>query len=350
MKPYTVSDSILFVNHHRYRRSGHLGHALVEYAPGRLLAFYSDCAGSRHNGHNGFGWMNYKRSLDGGGTWGEPETLEYSKELFLDGEVSVSCEKAVCTNRGTIVLSCLINEYAPAWEPWRAPTYLRSFDGGFSWTPPRVLSEQPGRVYDMRYRDGVIYALHFANDGRKSFCGNAPEHQYKLLVSADDGETFTERSTLPFDTMGRGYGSLCFRPDGTLLAYIYNSRDEYTMDVCVSHDLGMTWNAPVPSYVGKRIRNPQTAYYGGRYFLHGRSGCVDRTKPMNFVLYTSDDGILWDNGVFIRETPAGAHGGAAYYSNNLIVHTPDGRERLLIQASDAYEAARTDIRHWWVDA
>ncbi len=58
-------EGILFVNHHEKRRSGHLGHALVEYADGCILAFYSNCAGSRNAGHSGFGWMEYKRSTVG---------------------------------------------------------------------------------------------------------------------------------------------------------------------------------------------------------------------------------------------------------------------------------------------
>ena len=74
---YTVSpgtvpgEGILFVNHHEKRRSGHLGHALVEYEDGKLLAFYSNCAGSRNHGHSGFGWVEYRRSEDGGETWDE---------------------------------------------------------------------------------------------------------------------------------------------------------------------------------------------------------------------------------------------------------------------------------------
>ena len=37
------SEGELFANQEPLRRSGHLGHALVEYEPGKLLAFYASC-------------------------------------------------------------------------------------------------------------------------------------------------------------------------------------------------------------------------------------------------------------------------------------------------------------------
>ena len=296
--------------------------------------------------------MEYKRSTDGGETWSEPIVLDYSKEAFLDGMFTVSCEKAVRAADGSIVLICLRNLCQPAWEPWLTPTVLRSEDGGETWSEPVGLTPDAGRTYDLRVseKDGAIYALHFANDAKKFFCGNAPEHRYKLLISRDNGRTFSERSVVPFDTDGRGYGSLMLAPDGRMIAYAYNSRNEYELDCCISRDDGLTWEQPSHCHVAKRIRNPQTAYLNGVYFLHGRSG-VTPELPINFVLYTSPDGLNWDGGVYLRVTPEGARGGASYYSNNLVTGTlGQGKRRLLIQTSDAYEEARTDIRHWWIDA
>lgn len=58
------NDGILFVNHASQGRGGHLGHALVEYAPGKILAFYANCSAvdSQWKGHSADGWMEYKRS------------------------------------------------------------------------------------------------------------------------------------------------------------------------------------------------------------------------------------------------------------------------------------------------
>ena len=50
--PDPPNDGIMFVDHARSGRSGHLGHALVEYAPGKILAFYPNCS-DRNDGHTG---------------------------------------------------------------------------------------------------------------------------------------------------------------------------------------------------------------------------------------------------------------------------------------------------------
>lgn len=66
------SQGRMFVNHQKNHRSGHLSHALVEYKKGHIIAFYSNCSGMRNRwspGHNGFGWLEYKTSADGGETW-----------------------------------------------------------------------------------------------------------------------------------------------------------------------------------------------------------------------------------------------------------------------------------------
>ena len=79
--PDPPNAGLLFVDHSPKARSGHLGHALVEYEDGKILAFYPNCSGD-NNGHSAVGWMEFKRSEDGGKTWGEPEVLSYSKNLF----------------------------------------------------------------------------------------------------------------------------------------------------------------------------------------------------------------------------------------------------------------------------
>ena len=75
------NEGMMFVDHSKENRSGHLGHAMVEYADGQILAFYPNC-NTDNNGHSGRGWMEYKRSGDGGLTWSEGEILAYSKRLY----------------------------------------------------------------------------------------------------------------------------------------------------------------------------------------------------------------------------------------------------------------------------
>ena len=349
--PYPPNDGILFVDHSKANRSGHLGHALVEHEPGNILAFYSN--NSDHNrGHSGDGWMEYRLSEDAGRTWSDPTPLPYSKQTY-EGPTgrAVACEKAVATSEGGIVLFNL--EYRKpqgkgSWHPHYEPTYLRSFDAGRTWDGPYRLCDEPGRIYEALYRDGVIYVLSFCNDTTDQFTGTMPEHVYRLYVSTDQGRTFIERSALPFNTIGRGYGTMAFLHDGSIIAYVYNINDEKHLDYVISRDNGMTWQPPKTAYFEKQIRNPQMASFKDGFILHGRSGSKgEQSIRGHFVLYTSDDGVTWDGGRYLRMQDAG-HGA---YSNNLLVTDPaDGnRRRLLIQASHAYRQNQANVLHWWLE-
>ncbi len=344
------NEGILFVDHQKTGRSGHLGHALVEYAPGKMLAFFPNCS-DVNDGHNGDGWMEYRRSEDSGRTWGEPAPLDYSKQIYESGRGrSVMCEKAICTNDGDILLFNLecanISQNNFTWQPLGVPTCLRSSDGGRTWGSAKPMGDEPGRVWDVLYHRGVIYVLELFNDSSIAWYGNLPEHHYSLYVSEDHGRTFARRSILPFNIIQRGYGALAFLPDAGLTAYVYNQTDEKHLDYVTSRDDGKTWSEPNTAFFAKQIRNPQMAAFKGGFVMHGRSGCKGGDEISgHFVLYTSTDGIRWDEGQYLQMRTAG--GGA--YSNNLIVRGTDGRpDRLLIQASHAYEKSKTNICHWWL--
>jgi len=346
--PATPDEGILFVDHSPTGHSGHLGHALVEYAPGKILAFYPHCFG-RNAGHSGDGWMEYKRSVDGGRTWSEAMTLEYSRQAYQaagDGH-SVMCEKAVCTDNGDIILFNL-ESVNPTyfWEPLAVPTFLRSTDCGISWSDAQPIGSVAGRFSDAVYHQGVVYVLKFCNDCQVFFCGNRPEHHYELYTSKDNGHTFTLQSILSFNAIDRGYGTMEFLSDTELIVYVYNYNDECHPEYVISRDAGKTWEVPQSTYLAKRIRNPQLTAFKDGYVLHGRSGEKgnDAMKG-HFVLYTSTDAIHWDEGRYLQKQTAGL--GA--YSNNLIIHDPDGGpDRLLIQASHAYSRDLTNIYHWYL--
>ena len=87
--------------------------------------------------------------------------------MLFDGIHSISVEKAVGTNDGTIVAFCLRNSALALdfCEPWASPTVIRS---------------------------------------------------------SDEGKTFTTQSVIPINTYNRAYGSLLFTNDGTLHSYAYN--------------------------------------------------------------------------------------------------------------------------------
>ena len=341
----------MFVNHEKNGRSGHLSHALVEYRKGCVMAFYSNCSGTRDAwapGHNGFGWLEYRRSTDGGRTWDDATILPYSWDSFLNQPFTVSCEKAVSTRDDEIIALCIRNEDANGWEPYLEPVVVKSSDGGRSWSDAKPMCDKKGRIYDAHVYDGSIYVLMLAND---QWLATLPEHRYYLYRSDDGGETFTLHGELPGDPKNHAYGAMTRRDDGALICYEYDSRDEFNMVYHVSHDMGRTWDESGKSFVKKRIRNPQVAKVKGGFLLHGRSGCGSHDLPMYFVLYTSADGIHWDDGEYICEK----HGHTAYYSNNLVLEE-NGRQRVLIQSSVPYEKPRpgireggTNISHWFLD-
>lgn len=344
------NQGMIFVNHETNGRSGHLGHALVEYAPGKILAFYPNCSDA-NDGHNGDGWMEYKRSEDGGHTWSEPQTLDYSKQRYdSDRRRSVLCEKAVRTDDGAILLFNFECENIPErqfqWQPIGIPTILRSTDGGNSWETARPMGDEPGRIWDVIVHNGTIFVLELYND-KKHGNHNLPRHHYSLYESTDDGRTFRRRSILPFEVPGRLYGTMAILADGSLIAYIYNIADEKHLEYVISQDGGETWSEVRTAYFAKQIRNPQMTAFKNGYILHGRSGSMGQDEVKgHFVLYTSGDGIHWDEGRYLQMQTAG--NGA--YSNNLLVRdTPSGvPNRLLIQASHAYDAGKTNVMHWWL--
>lgn len=357
------NDGILFVDHAPAKRGGNLGHALVEYEDGKILAFYPNCSAESHNpkksdkGHSARGWMEYKRSEDGGETWSDRNVVAYSKNLFDNGQsgktskkLSAFAEKAVRTDKGEIVLFFLVCDITTnvIWRQFQVPTYISSPDGGYTWREPSALCDSRGRLYDAKYHNGEILALHFRNDNEINFLGNKPEHVYELHVSRDGGRTFEKRSELPFDTIGKSYGTMGIRDNGNIIVYIYNSKAEHTMDYVVSDD-GRTWSEPRIAHFKKKIRNPQMAVLNGCYFMHGRSAFLQGKKEEkgHFVLYASRDGFAWDDGIYLRMREEGI----AAYSNSIVVGSlnPHKRNRLLLQASHAYEQHLTNVYHWWID-
>ena len=346
--PNTPNDGILFVDHQKTDRSGHMGHALVEYAPGKILAFYPSCSSEdmTWHGHSGYGWMEYKRSVDGGESWSEPIIEPNSKALF-DQNIgrTFMCEKAVVTDSGRIVLfylCCDMITNGHIWEPYFEPYFATSEDGGESFSPAKMLFNKRGRVYDAIYRDGVIYVLFCSDPTPGKEHSAAPE--YLLYVSIDNGESFTLCSALPFSTtFNNFYGTMCFTPSGDLLAYTYEQTDEFNLQYLCSRDNGITWSKEQRAHFKNRLRNPQLVYFKDRFFMHGRGG--DGNLYGSLILYSSYDGVNWDDGRLLRRVSAGC--GA--YSNNLVLHLPDGRERLMIQSSHAYEANKTNIIMFFVD-
>lgn len=328
-----MEEPELYVDNESRGRSGHMTHAMAEFAPGCFIDFNSNCSAARHDGHWPYGWVEYRISKDSGKTYSDVYTLQYSVDSFHDGLYAISVEKAVGCEDGTIVAFCLRNDATAPYfcEPWQTPTVITSSDGGMTWSEPVVYSPYPGRTYDAVYYNDAIYVMHFCNE---HFLGRTPDHKFRIYKSIDNGKSFEEWSTIPFDTHDRGYGSILFDTEGVLHAYTYNLNAESQMDHAVSKDFGKTWTVLNPCYVAKGIRNPQTALIDGAYLLHGRA-----SNDEGLVLYTSEDATNWDEGCFITQKRA-----PAYYSNNLNLKDEKGNF-LLIQYSDSYSGAKVNVMH-----
>ncbi|MBO5059791.1 MAG: exo-alpha-sialidase [Clostridia bacterium] len=331
---YTVEIEApeLYVDNESRKRSGHMTHAMAEFAPGCFIDFNSNCSALKWNGHSTYGWVEYRISKDAGKTYSDVYKLPYSVDSFLDGIYTISVEKAVATDDGTIVALCLRNDAAAGCEPWDTPTAVTSSDGGATWSEPIVVSPYKGRIYDAVYHDGAIYVLQFCNE---HFLGSNWEHRYRIYKSTDNGKSFEELCMIPFDTERRGYGAMLFDAAGTLHVYAYNEAKECEMDHAISTDGGRRWIVCEPCHLEKGIRNPQVALIDGVYILHGRSAAAE-----GFVLYSSENATDWDEGcMLIRDKHA-----AAFYSNNLNL-TDEKGNFLLVQYSDQYRFACVNVMH-----
>lgn len=333
---FTVSDREIYVNHEKAQRSGHMGHALIDAGKGRILDFNSNCDGKRCGGHSGWGWMEYRISGDYGRTWGAPRVLPYSKRMFDEGRHTALCEKGVKAPDGRIILFFQITDCREeiCCEPWSAPTMAVSADGGETFSDGVPTGAEPGRIYDAVADDKGVYFLIQANE---HFLGARPEHVYKVYRS-DAGGPFVP-ATLPIDARGKGYGAMEFTAKGELIAYVYDSRREDMLTYTISRDRGRTWSAPAQSRVAKLIRNPQVRRLGDVWFMIGRNGGAGD----GLVLYSSEDGLRWDDGIKVDCRPPKT--GTGYYGCLLPILEPGCAPRMLVQYSHVYSAHRVNVAH-----
>lgn len=347
------NPGILFVNREPTGRSGHMGNTLTQCANGDVLAFYTNTSGILRGGHLLDGWSEYRRSTDGGHTWGEALVFPHSRQTWEDSRWNVEVDET--KSAIVMALTTAPNGTVIAFSNGGASgtaVYHLSHDHARTWGDARTLDSQsahlPRLTYDAAFvHEDTIYVMYISR-------GDRDRHNLMLYVSTDHGESFTLRSDQLFP--GKRYWwyqTGRFLDDGRLVVHVYNmeeNEDEYLYRT-LSEDQGLTWSEPEVLRPAKRIRNPQMSdKIGGYYFMHGRSGSCGPERG-NFVLYKSTDGLNWDEGVFLnrREGLAGMPGGQAY-SANTVVRDKEGNAppRLLIQASVGYSRHRVNTRHWWI--
>ena len=150
---------------------------------------------------------------------------------------------------------------------------------------------------------------------------------------------------------------------GDIIVYTYNAHHkrenqtaEQNIPYVISTDGGRTWSEVKTAHFAKGIRNMQLSEkLGELYFMHGRSGSYSRDLvdddpgPNNFVLYSSRDGIHWDEGILLMSRLQTPGGGDCYSANEIIgKHDPATPEKLLIHADVSYSGAKTNMHQWWV--
>ena len=114
---------------------------------------------------------------------------------------------------------------------------------------------------------------------------------------------------------------------------------------CISRDQGRTWTEQRRAYLDKKVRDPELAYLGGKYYLHGRSGQYGEGRD-RFVLYQSDDGVNWGSGIIVSGDRRHADG----YSHNCVInqYDDDMPNELMVQYSIVYDGLDTNTHVFFI--
>ena len=303
-------------------RCTHGGPVCMEYADGRIVAFHTNTTD-----HNLDGWTEYAESSDGGRTWKKYNKFQYSYDRYdAERKRSVWVEEGLVTETGTAVLFLTHFEFG---EGKRESGFMRSLDHGSTWSDyQRLDGNFVGYPCAVAVSGETNYVLYDSKDGGP----------HVLYSSIDDGVRWTRRSTLPLDD-DKWYGTMVLMADGRILAGAYTEKDEHHFYYCISEDQGRTWGEQQKTYVDKMIRDPELAYLGGKYYLHGRSG-QEGEGSRRFVLYQSDDGIDWGSGIIVSGDTRHPDG----YSHNCIINRYNDQEplKLMVEYSIIYEGRDTN--------
>ena len=370
-KPFFVypadipNTGVLFVDRQAEDHSGHGNNSIAECRNGDIVAFYSVTGtGADHwNGHGAGGWSEYRRSTDGGLTWSPPTVFDYSKRTWDGDEAYSALVYSLVTAPNGTLIATVIHYANEKWEKQRTPVYLLSDDHGHTWKGPYEFDES-ATVNDISFtmntsfvHDGEVFIVF-----RGSPANMTPGGPQTLWVSGDNGKSFSRRSILPFDD-DCYYWAAGALDDGKIIVYTYNAHlrgddrtAEQNIPYVLSTDGGRTWSDVQTAHFAKGIRNMQLSEKLGQwYFIQGRSGSNPRDLvgddpgPNNFVLYSSRDGIHWDDGIILMSRLQTPGGGDCYSANEIIgKYDPATPERLLIHSDVSYAGAKTNMHQWWV--
>lgn len=276
-------------------RNSHAGPMCLQFPSGKIVAYHGNSNG--HVNSPNIGWSEYVVSEDGGRTWSKSKPFEFTYERF-ESEQYTYMEEGFVAKDGTVVVIPSHN-----YDHF----LLRSDDDGKTWQEPVLLND----LLQPQHRSCQLHATATSLDGNTQYllidtARGGKRGQHAMYSTDDGGRSWSlVGSDLPLHA-DMGYGALAVMPDGNILAAASDDRNaegQSKFNYAILNAKTQTWSEAKSTPLAKKVRDPELSYFGGRYFLQGRSGDKgDRSVDLDlnkFVLYQSDDGINWNEGVFI---------------------------------------------------
>jgi hypothetical protein len=233
----------------------------------------------------------FRRSADGGATWGEDGYLSQEGGELADPQIAVASD-------GTIYAA-----YLQDW--WPGPVLVKSRDRGITWSQPVA----PLANGDLEWGDKPILTI--SDDGRDVYLAFNSSDSY-VAASHDFGETFSAPIKTNSDGRVWFHTDGAVAPDGTVLiaatAYNQDLRGRSDIVILRSTDGGVSWKtirigwseeAPrcrwwAPGcYLG--FLGPSAAVaidVSGRIMIAYNAG-TERGRPQQLWISTSHDAIAW---------------------------------------------------------
>lgn len=182
------------------------------------------------------GRIDFVRSFDGGKTWSSPQTVVYMPPDTRNPAFGQSRD-------GTLVLAFAVTGPYPKgrWQPQISKRYTVwltwSDDSGQTWLPPRPLAVSP-LPYGSPY--GKIVSL---PDGTMLLAVYQWDEKRRygsyVFRSTDSGRTWGKPSLI---AENHNEAALAVLPSGTILAVV--RRNDNSLSECYSDDGGFTWTKP----------------------------------------------------------------------------------------------------------
>lgn len=284
---------------------------LAKLPSGELLSFFK--TGAAHIGKSGKASMS--RSTDGGKTWSAPVTV-FDRPNADDGIVASGVARD-----GSILVAAVSytwNGERYTTDGWIARTwFLRSTDGGRTWTEPVEVDVKP---LDWAYPFGHILeepdgALLLSGYGGRLPAGKDRPQETFVVRSRDGGKKWGE-----FVRIAPGHNEITMtrRRDGSILAMM-RTAEGARLNSTISKDGGKTWSAPKAVTLDREHPADLLRLSNGDLVLT----FGQRNKPFGVqAMRSRDDGATWERDSRVVLAFDGDHGDLGY---PVTIERKDGR-------------------------